>query len=213
VRNWIIIVLVVLGIGFLNLFSSRLDSENEWPESMGASLASSWFWVQGYGAWLKKDEPRLIDSYRFATALNPSNLAYWRLAAQTIAFDLPVWNDDRSRNDYGRDALEFFENSRPYFKNDSEWFQTGAFIAETVVADRPLALGYLEEGVAIDEFPYLLGKSYARLLTESGKRSEALSFLRSWQPRLEGDAYPERPQEIAEWILSLEKEMKPQHSQ
>lgn len=212
-RNWTIIVLTLLGIVFLNLFSSRLDLENQRPGSTGASLVSSWFWVQGYGAWLNKDEPRLIDSYRFATALNPSNLAYWRLASQTIAFDLPVWNADRSRNDYGRDALDFFENSRPYFVDDPECFQTGAFIAETVVEDPSLALGYLGEGVAIEGFPYLLGKSYARLLTELGKRFAALTFLRSWQPRLEGDAYPERPQEIADWILSLEKEMKPPHSQ
>ena len=90
-----IIALTLLGILLLNLADSRLDSLKERPDSMQGSLVSSWFWVQGYGAWLNKDEPRLIDSYRFATALNPAQLSYWRLAAQTIAFDLPVWNDQR----------------------------------------------------------------------------------------------------------------------
>ena len=208
-----IFALTLVGILLLNLADSRLDSVKERPDSMGGRLASSWFWVQGYGAWLNKDEPRLIDSYRFATALNPAQLSYWRLAAQTIAFDLPVWNDQKTSNDYGRDALDFFEHSRPYFTDDPEWYQTGAFIAETVVADKELALGYLADGVSLEAFPYLLGKSYARLLIESHEVGEALSFLRSWQPRLVGDAYPERHQEMADWILSLEKEMNSPHSQ
>ena len=211
-RTRTIIALTILGLLLLNLLHFRGGLGQEKSRSMETSLASSWFWIQGYGAWLEKDERRLIDSYRFATALNPCNLSYWRLATQTIAFDLSVWKGSEARDDYGRKALDFFESSRPYFRDDPVWFQTGAFIAESAITDPSLALAYLEEGVALNSFPYLLGKSYARLLMESGDEAKVLSFLKTWQPQLKVDPYPERRREIEDWILSLEKEMNSPHS-
>ena len=72
-RTRTIIALTLLGLLLLNLLYSRGGLGQEKSRSTDTCLVSSWFWVQGYGAWLDKDERRLIDSYRLATALNPSN--------------------------------------------------------------------------------------------------------------------------------------------
>ena len=209
----VILALVALAMVVLNTVSPNLSPAAGSTSSPKSSLTSSWYWIQGYGAWLRKDEVALIDFYSTATALNPHYLPYWRLAAQTIAFDLPAWKGGEGKKAYGQKALDFFERSRPYFTNDPEWFQTGAFLAESGMGSQNLALQYLEAGIQLPYFPYLLGKRYTRLLTESGRLAEALSFLKSWHPQLKDATYPEREIEVADWILSLEKQLNSPHSQ
>ena len=204
--------LAVAGMVILNAFASTGVRRSEGSSSNAAEVISSWYWLQGYGAWLAKDEQRLLDDYRFATGLNPNHLDYWRLASQTLAFDVPTWSPERDRTEQGKEALEFFERSRSYFATNPDWFQTGAFLAETAAGDPERSLQYLKEGIALDGFPYLLGRSYVRLLLETDQPSTALAFLKDWQTQLEGEVYPERHQEVADWILSLEKQLTTTHS-
>lgn len=214
-RISITFLLVTLCLVLLNRVDDNL---RHGKDGVGASQwVSDWYWIQGYGDWLNRDEPRLLDNYSFATGLDPENLVYWRLAAQTIAFDLPSWKADEEpeadfKKQYGKLAVEFFERSRGYFPEEPKWFQTGSFIAETVVGDPSLALSYLKDGVSLKTFPYFMGRSYVRLLEASGDLEAALSFLRTWLPRLEDDPYQERYGEVQNWILSLENQLNTSHS-
>ena len=206
-----LISVLVIGLVLLNgLHPLNSHSQSSDAFSRG-SWVSSWYWVRAYGTWLEQHEEATLDNYSIATALDPERLSRWRLAAQTIAFDFPAWSAVQPRSDYGKQALEFYERSRPYFEGDPEWFETGAFLAETAAENNELAMSYLEEGVKQDGFPYLLGKRYVNRLDTSGRVREALSFLKAWQSQLTDDPYPERREEIAAWILSLEKELNSEH--
>ena len=81
-----------------------------------------------------------------------------------------------------------------------------------MVGNPALALSYLKTGVSLKTFPYLMGRSYVRLLEASGDVETALSFLRTWLPRLEDEPYKERYVEVQNWILSLENQLNSTHS-
>ncbi|MCZ6674678.1 MAG: hypothetical protein O7C75_17250 [Verrucomicrobia bacterium] len=181
----------------------------QWQQAL-----SDWYWIQGYEAWIKKDKQRLLDDYSIATALYPSNLTYWRLAAQTIAFDLPTWERTEEseqgakiRERYANEALSFFERSRPYFTEDPDWFLTGGFLAETAAGDRSLAIDYLAGAAAQPEFSYQVGRRYTRLLVENGDLKDAHAFLVSWLADLNQSASEAHQSEIQAWILSLENQL------
>lgn len=174
---------------------------------------SDWFWIRGYDAWLRKDRKRLLDDYSVATGLNPLNLTYWRLAAQTIAYDLPVWESGsnasaENRKAFGEEALRFFERSRPYFEGDPNWFIAGGFLAETAADDGKRALAYLAQAVALPDVPLLAGRNYARLLIKEGRIEDALTFLKNWQSELDQRQSEVRRSEIENWIHSLENQLK-----
>lgn len=201
----------MVGLAILNGLNPVVSHNQKSDDLTGSALVSSWYWIRGYGAWLEKDEPAVIDYYSFATALNPGRLAYWRLAAQTIAFDFPAWSEVASQSEYGAKSVEFFERSRPYFDDDPEWFQSGAFLAETAMEDSQIAMDYLEEGVKHPGFSFALGRRYVDQLLQTGRTVEALAFLKRWQIQLSEDEFPERINEVAALILSLEKKLNTEH--
>ena len=113
---------------------------------------SSWYWIRAYNAWEKKEPIQVIDNYSVATALNPLNMAYWRLATETIALDFPHWesreqgiglNPDISQA-YREKALSFFGRSQPYFRNHPQWFLTARYLSERIFPDPDEAHRYLE---------------------------------------------------------------------
>lgn len=185
------------------------------PRALVQPALSNWYWVRGYDAWLDQDKKRLRDHYGLATALNPGNLTYWRLAAQTIAYDFPAWEitgdagepTESGRVGHGLEALAFFERSRRFFTADPEWYLAGAFLAETAVKDPSLAIDYLEEAVTLPDFPFVAGQNYVRLLLEMEKPKEAYAFLRSWISAPQGDLMEGRHTQIEAWILSVEKQL------
>lgn len=176
-------------------------------------LISDTYWIRGYDAWLDRDHRRLIDCYSFATALNPNNLVYWRLAAQTIAYDLPQWHslagESNGQDRWAEDALAFFERSRSYFEEESDWYVTAGFLAETSLRDRGLALEYLQEAIRLPDFSFQAGRTFARLLVENGDIKEAHQFLVSWFPKLKATESEVHIQEIGDAIISLEKQLTP----
>ena len=218
-----ILIILLFGTVFLNLLARGILSSQDTDNSGRAQrVLSNWYWVRGYGSWLEKDEPRLKDHYSFATALDPFNLTYWSLAAHTLAFDLPVWELNlRAAEDgnlkekqiaavrarFGEESLGFFERSRVYFEGDPDWYLTASILAETARNDPLLARQYLEEAVALPEFPYPVGRSYVRLLIEAGELDAAYSFMASWLPRLGADSFEARSSEIRNLLQSLESEL------
>lgn len=185
----------------LNVLSSYLTSghsrnyRSPWQRAAG-NVA----WIQGYDAWLKEDARRLIDSYTAAVSLDPGNLTFWRLAAQTIATDLPQWEiraqgyhpgapvkdrEEEIRRKYANRALEFFRKGSRYFEEDPGWYLTAAFLAEAYGEDIGTALAFLEKAVELPAIPFAVGKTYARLLVRRGDLEKAQAFLESWQTSVE----------------------------
>jgi tetratricopeptide (TPR) repeat protein len=215
-----ILFLLLVGVMVLNQFSGAIiKSQNRTHANSWYRLLSSWYWIQGYHAWLEKDASRLIDRYSFAAAFEPTNLFYWRLAAQTIAYDLPVWDIEAKeghsgrlsdsdveliRVSFGQQALSFFERSRELFENDGDWYLTGAFLAEAVCLDKERAIKYLEKAITLPEIPFAAGRSYARILVEKGEIEKAHAFLVSWLPSLQNNLFEARISEISNWIRELE---------
>jgi hypothetical protein len=203
-----LILVFMFGIVALNGLAIRLIGKvpsglsGKWQVAL-----SEFYWVQAYDAWLRKDKQLLFDHYSFATALNPQNLSNWRLAAQTIAYDFPVWDSSVSREEYGQIALTFFEKSRPFFADNPEWFMTAGFLAETAMGNTILALQYLREAVAFPNHSFRTAQSYARLLIENGRFEAAHTFLVSWNEKLKEVPGDPHQAEIEQWIEDLEKQL------
>lgn len=208
------VLLLIALFGVNHLASRILPSDNS---NHSQRLISDWYWVKGYESWVKKDKERVVDNYGFATALDPGNLSYWRLAAQTIAYDFPVWDIEglamtdaaemtALRKQLGEKALLFFTRSKSYFENDSTWYLSGSFLAEQACADSEKALQFLETAINLPDFSYAAGVNYTRLLIANGRSTDALKFLKEWYPALIEGSYKFRRSEIHDWIRQLDSE-------
>ena len=211
------VIFLIALFGVNHLASRIVPSGKSENSNHSQHLISDWYWIKGYESWVKKDKDRLIDNYGFATALDPGNLTYWRLAAQTIAYDLPVWDIEELamtdgkqiaalRKQYGEKALQLFARSKPYFESDSTWYLSGSFLAEQACSDSEKALQLLETAIGLPDFSYAAGVNYTRLLIADNRSTDALNFLKEWYPALIESSYKSRRTEVQDWIRQLESE-------
>lgn len=207
---------ILISFGAINAGVSFIGGkQSNAPVSDWRQVLSHWYWVKSYDAWLGKDARRLVDELSVATALDSGNFEYWQLAANKIAYDFPVWEIDllkveeesviaSIRERYGEAALAFFETSKSYFIDDSEWYLTAGFLADRACNDQDVALKYFKEGVSLPGISYPLGVNYTRLLIEEERSAEALIFLKAWYPSVLESRFSERKTEIGDWISRLE---------
>ncbi len=218
------IVIALAGTGLINAGFHAMDSDAKTRPGAGSHAlerVAQWYWVKGYGSWMKKDERSLMDRYRMAIALNPDNLDYWRLAAQTLAYDCAAWkleslpaNDPAEpaiRAEYGRRALQFYETSRLRFENNPDWWLGAGFLAERALRDRTLALAYFRTALETSDQTYLAIRLIVRLLIQEKKPREAYDFLMEWYPRLPEDCPQAGKPALLQWIRHLEHNLKIQN--
>jgi len=211
--QFVVLLIALLGIIFLS--SKLIPSSQSGNSSHWQQIVSNWYWVEAYGSWVEKDKERLLDNYGFATALDPGNLTYWRLATQTIAYDFPVWDIEEQRmtdelkiaalrKQYGEEALQFFSRSKSYFDTDPTWYLSGSFIAEQACLDSEKALQFLEAAITLPDFSFLTAVNFTRLLIQNGRSTDALQFLKEWYPTLIEGSDKSRHSEVSDWIKRLE---------
>ena len=220
-------VIIALGAtGLINAGFHAMDPGVQSQPQAGSHLReiiSQWYWIKGYGSWMKKDERSLMHHYRLAVALDPNNLANWRLAAQTLAYDCAAWKieslsaigpEERGiRAEYGRKALQFYETSRPWFEDDPDWWLGAGFLAETTLQDRALALSYFRTALDRSNQTFLGGRIIVRLLIEENNHQEAYDFLKEWYPHLPEDRPEARKPTVLQWIRTLEDHLEIQDPQ
>lgn len=218
-KRWGALLLFVLSLLGLNFMSASFERNRASDHSVNwRQVAASLAWIQGYDAWRDQDSRRLLDCYGIAVGLEPHNLLYWRLAAQTIAADLPRWEIKARENHgtvlsdeetheiehrFGEKALVFLEQGSSYFDTDPQWYLTNAFIAEAYCMDEVKALSFLEQAVSLPDFPQAAGWSYARLLIARQEWENAQAFLESWQSAVDDPAG-----EIGHWLEAVKEKIK-----
>ncbi len=216
-NGFLFVIIALAATGLINAgFKLTGDGMQTRPAHSGyvREIISQWYWIRGYGSWMEKDERSLRDHYRFATAVNPRNLDYWRLAAQTLAYDCAAWKiesrkakgaiENGIRAEYGKKALEFYETSRPWFENNPDWWLGAGFLAERTLQDRALALKYFQTALEKSDHAFLAGRMVARLLLEEKRYAEAYDFLKAWYPRLPDGRREARKPAVLQWIRNLE---------
>ncbi len=216
-KPFLSMVIALGGTGLINAGFHAMDPGAQTQARTGSQtreIISQWYWVKGYGSWMKKDERSLMDHYRLALALSPNNLGYWRLAAQTLAYDCAAWKigslsangatERAIRAEYGRRALQFYETSRPWFQDNPDWWLGAGFLAERTLQDRALALRYFRTALETSDQAFLAGRLMVRLLIQEKRPREAYNFLKEWYPRLPEDRPEARKPALLEWIRHLE---------
>ena len=211
------IVIALGGAGLIYAGFHAIDPGAQSQTGVGSQareIISQWYWVKGYDSWMKKDERSLMDHYRLALALNPNNLGYWRLAAQTLAYDCAAWKiaslpangptERAIRAEYGRRALQFYETSRPWFEHNPDWWLGAGFLAERTLQDPALALSYFKTALETSDQAFLAGRLMVRLLIEEKRHREAYYFLKEWYPRLPENCPEARKPALLEWMRRLE---------
>ncbi len=220
------VIIALGGTGLINAGFPAMDPGVQSQPQAGSHLReiiSQWYWIKGYGSWVKKDERSLMHHYRLAVALDPNNLGYWRLAAQTLAYDCAAWKieslsangpEERGiRAEYGKKALQFYETSRPLFEDNPDWWLGAGFLAETTLQDRTLALGYFRTALDKSNQAFLAGRIMVRILIEEKRHREAYDFLKEWYPRLPEDRREARKPAVLQWIRNLEDHLEIEDTQ
>lgn len=212
----VLLLAPALGLSFLERrLVGEMKADPQIADCAGAAAVwvADWGWMQAYLAWTRNDEEGMRNWLRVVRAAQPAQEYFSFNAARMLAYDVPAWRlaaepaapaavQQQWRNGAGEEAIAWIAPEQ--LESAAGWMEAGN-IALHALRDRARAADYYGRAAGLSGAPWHAGRIHARLLIETGRRREALDFLRRWVPLLPGDHPAAQRALMEEWRDSLER--------
>jgi hypothetical protein len=204
--------LVLAGAGaILSCFS--------WGGRTGRGIVSTavadWSWLKANLAWEARDEERARAWSTVACRAAPE-VDYFQLnAARIRAFDFPAWREAlepsapaavraRWRSELGEEAIALLLEDGA--RSATRLIEAGN-VALHALGDAARAAEFYRRAAELPEAPWHAGRIYAELLRQTGRKREALAWLKEWLPRLPAHDKAAQRELVAARLAELEQEL------
>ncbi|MGF1450732.1 MAG: hypothetical protein ACFB21_01490 [Opitutales bacterium] len=160
------------------------------------SLAADFAFLSAYLAWEDRQLAEMRAKLELTTLLDPMSAYFWKAGGEMIALDVPGWRIDAWQRRHGTlppDSVqrairrEQFAAAQRFLDNAPEpireSFAMGYDLARwhySSLRDQAAALDMLESVIAQPEATPGARRWYAELLWDTGRRTEAIAYLRAW---------------------------------
>ena len=162
------------------------------------ALVADATWLRMYVLWEQRDAPAVATLIRLVAALDPRPVYFWLNGARILAHDLPAWRldafggDDRAptvlRDRVEREqallAIRHLEAARQQHPQSVDLWVEQAGIEWHRLREPAAAAESYRRAAELPRAPYYVARLRAEVLRRSGRKPEALAWLKQIHPTL-----------------------------
>lgn len=165
------------------------------------SIVADMVFLRSYVVWEESKLAEYDALGRLAVSIDPRPEIFWRYAATTLAFDMPVWRirqtggenvvpigvQTRIRTEQMERAVAFLQEGRELFPDASFFPIEMGKIVLTASGDHDRAAELFLAAWEMEDAPPFIGRLLSRVLESAGRIDEALALMRADLDHLDPD--------------------------
>jgi len=185
------------------------------------ALVADVTWLRMYVLWERRDLPGCEALLRLVGTLDPRPLEFWLNGARILAYDFAAWRIESAggydrvpveaqgqiEREQGALALRHLDAAMQFHPESAElWIERGSLQLNRLREIDAAAESY-RRAWAQPRAPYYAARLHAELLRRTGRKAEALAFLRTLHPTLPAADEGAAADRVFERIQELEREL------
>lgn len=185
------------------------------------TLVADGLWIRMYTLWEQRDLAGTQHLLEFVTTLDPRPLYFWLNGARIMAYDFTAWRvaaaggydrigeegEEQIGREQGTAALRHLDAGAAFHAGSADFWVERANIQLNRLRDPLAAAESYRRAWEQPRAPYYTARLHAELLRRSGRKAEALEWLRRLHPQLPaGDEAANAPL-VLRRIRELETEL------